>query len=137
MEMSENFKLEEFTFSSAALRLGIQNIPGPNEVENIRQLCITILQPVRERFGKPIRITSGYRCPILNQAVGGSKTSQHLYGEAVDIVCSNNLVLWNLFKSMIVAKEIIVGQLINEKNLRWIHVSLPNERLINQILAIK
>lgn len=137
MQLSENFRLKVFTNSATALRLGIKNIPGVKEIENIERLCSTILQPVRERFGKPIKITSGFRCPRLNKAVGGSKSSQHLYGEAADIVCGNNFELWNLIKSMIEEKTITVGQLINEKNLNWIHVSLPFERHVNQIFAIK
>lgn len=83
-QLSRHFHLSEFTRSATAIRLGIDNTPDPDSVEALQNLCIHILEPLRERFGM-IRITSGFRCLKLNQAIGGSRTSQHLFGEAADI----------------------------------------------------
>ena len=133
MLLSKNFKLEEFTASSTATKNYISNYPGDAELANLQALCEKILQPIRNFYQKPIKITSGYRCPELNKAVGGSPTSQHLRGEAADIVCENNRGLWNLICQMVRQGEITVGQLINEKNLSWIHISVPGKHR-NQIL---
>lgn len=133
MRLSENFTLEELTSSATAHRLGISNLPSESEILNLSRLCSDILQPIRNKWGKPIIITSGYRSPGLNKAVGGVSSSQHIFGEAADIVTSNNRLLWKLIIEMIKNGEITVGQLINEKNLSWIHISLPGHHL-NQIL---
>lgn len=95
-----------------------------------------ILQPIRDKYGKPITVTSGFRSPSVNRLVGGSANSQHCKGEAADIKCENNKELWDLIVDMINNEEIVVGQLIDEKNLSWIHISLPNEKRRNQILKL-
>lgn len=89
MKLSENFSLSEFTRSDTADRLGIDNTPSGEVVANLTELCRAVLQPLREAWGEPLRINSGYRCPALNKAVGGVKTSQHVTGNACDIVASN------------------------------------------------
>lgn len=136
MKLSENFTLEEMIASSRARVLRIDNIPNEIQIENLKRLCESVLQPIRERIGSPIKVTSGFRCPVLNKSVGGSPTSQHITGEAADIVANDNKKLWQLIMGMIKAREIEVGQLINERNLSWIHISLPTSRLQNQILAL-
>ena len=85
MKLSENFTLEELIASPKATELGIDNKPGETEISNLRSLCTYVLQPLRDRLGKPIVINSGYRCPALNKAIGGVETSQHVKGEAADI----------------------------------------------------
>ena len=134
MKLSNNFTLEELVFSQTALNRGILNIPSDIQISNLKNLCVNILQPIRDKFNGPIIVTSGFRSPNLNKLVGGAKSSQHLTGEAADIKCQNNDILWNLIISMIKNKEIIVGQLIDEKNLSWIHISLPSPNHQNQIL---
>lgn len=84
MRLSDNFLLYEFTKSETATRLGILNNPGGEEIENLRRLCIRVLQPLREKYGKQIYINSGYRCQELNKEVGGVASSQHVKGEAAD-----------------------------------------------------
>jgi uncharacterized protein YcbK (DUF882 family) len=82
--MTEDFTLQEFTRSRTATRLGIDNTPDESAIENLNRLCQQFLQPVRNHFGEPIIITSGYRCPKLNEAVGGVPDSYHVTGEAAD-----------------------------------------------------
>jgi zinc D-Ala-D-Ala carboxypeptidase len=85
MRLSQNFNLAEFTRSAKAAELGIDNKPEPAHMESLRLLCVHVLQPLREHLGRPISITSGYRSPALNAAVGGAKGSQHSLGQAADI----------------------------------------------------
>ena len=86
MKLSENFTLEELIHSNTAERMGIDNVPKDEKVvENLRSLCLEVLQPLRDYVGAPVHINSGYRCPELNMTVGGVKNSQHCRGEAADI----------------------------------------------------
>lgn len=85
MQLSQNFKLAEFTRSAAALRLGIDNTPNADAISRLGHLCRCVLQPLRDHLGGPLQVTSGYRCPALNRAVGGVHNSQHLSGEAADL----------------------------------------------------
>lgn len=136
MQLTENFSFEEMIFSATARLRKIDNNPDHIQAVNIKTLCEQILQPIRNKFGRALKITSGFRTEKLNRAVGGAKNSQHLKGEAADMVSDNNRELWNLICQMIEAGEIIVGQLIDEKNLRWIHISLPDSNHQNQILHL-
>lgn len=86
MNLSEHFTLEEMTFSQTATRHGVFNNPPPEAVANLVRLAITVLEPLREALGKPIRITSGYRSPVINRLVGGAPESAHVDGRAADIV---------------------------------------------------
>ena len=88
MNLSANFSLHELTKSETALRMGFDNSPDDEATENLRLLCEKVLQPVRDHFGKPVKISSGFRCSALNQAAGGSATSDHCKGEACD--CGEN-----------------------------------------------
>lgn len=143
MKLSEHFSLEEMVFSSTANTEGIVNMPGPEERLALANLCQRILEPVRMRFGHPITVTSGYRCERLNRLVGGSRTSQHMTGDAADIVCKSvpNVALFRLMEEMVRAGNIEVGQMIWEGgtagNPAWIHVSNPREGKKNgQILYL-
>lgn len=122
--------------SDTALARKIDNVPTYDHLQNLRRLAIDILQPVRDRWGKPITVTSGYRSPALNRAVKGASGSQHLKGEAADIVSSDNRALYALMTEMVHAGEIEVGQLIDESGLKWIHVSLPDARHHNEIFPL-
>lgn len=85
MQLSRNFKLEEFTKSMTATRRGIKNEPGAGDIKNLEDLCYEILEPTRAHFdGKPLIISSGYRSEELCEAIGSKKTSQHAKGQAVD-----------------------------------------------------
>lgn len=85
MKLTENFKLTEFTKSSTAQRLGLDNTPSTHIVRALTNLCQQVLQPLRDWYGKPIIVSSGYRSAMLNKAVGGVSNSQHMKGEAADL----------------------------------------------------
>lgn len=138
MKLSYNFTLEELIESATASRLGINNQPSEQIISNLKALCEKVLQPLRDNFRQPIRITSGYRCQALNKAVSGSTTSQHLKGEAADINCGipDNRKIFELAQKMIKEGKLEVGQLINERNYSWVHISLPDGKHKNQILHL-
>lgn len=137
MKLTENFTLDELTHSNVALVRKIDNTPDSDSLENLKKLATDILQPIRTKYGKPIYVSSGFRSEALNKYVGGVKTSQHRLGEAADITCRNNKELWDIIVNMINNNEIVVGQLIDEKNLSWIHISLPNNKNKNKIFSLK
>lgn len=124
MKISEHFTLEEFTSSSTASRLRIANTPSDDVKENLRKLCTLILEPARSSLGKGIRISSGFRCPRLNRAVGGVPNSQHQTGCAADIYLPDSGYADTLFS--ILKSNPHTDQLLYERNsagTRWIHVS--------------
>jgi hypothetical protein len=95
--ISKNFSYSEFEASETAKAKGILNAITTVEVrENIRALVLEVLQPLRDAWGKPLHVNSGYRCPQLNAAVGGVPTSQHTVGEAADIKAENPIMLAQL-----------------------------------------
>lgn len=142
MELTKNFTLDELTKSATATRLKIDNTPSKRIVDNLTELATKVLQPIRNKYGKPIIVTSGYRCVTLNKAVGGATFSQHCQGQAADIKSvsdsvTDNKALFDLIVKMIQNGEIVVGQLIDEHNFDWIHISTPSTIKTNQILHIK
>lgn len=128
-QLSEHFKLSEFTQSGTARRHKVKNVPGPREVERLRFLCVKSLEPMRRRFGV-IRITSGFRCKKLNALVGGSPTSQHVLGEAADIHTGGRELSEKMFG--FAKQNIPFDQLILEHNpahgIYWLHISLRSDR---------
>jgi len=85
MQLSEHFHLSEFVRSDTAARLDIRNVPPPEAVRRLHMLALRVLEPLRKAVGAPVHVSSGYRSAKLNEAIGGSPTSQHIRGEAVDI----------------------------------------------------
>lgn len=141
--ISTHFTLGEMTQSQTATRRGIDNTPPDAVLATLHQLCTQILEPIREAYGHPIKVNSGYRCPKLNAAVGGAKTSQHMTGEAADISCTSTTkaALFHTILQMVHRGQLHVGQLIWEygttEEPNWIHVSLPREgKKNNQILYL-
>lgn len=128
------FTIEEMTKSSTAKANGIDNTPSEEGVLKLQKLIEAILDPLREWWGGPIKVNSGYRCEALNEAVGGSPTSQHKLYEAVDITVGTkkgNEKLFNYIKD-----NLPFDQLINESNFSWVHVSYREGRLRKQVLAL-
>jgi len=128
MRLSKNFTLSEITRSNTALRKGIPNEPSKEHLQNLQLLIRDVLQPMRDELG-PIRITSGYRSPRLNRAIGGSKKSQHCKGQALDIQfwesgAMNNKKVYD----WILKNNIEFDQMINEFDFSWIHISLKENK---------
>lgn len=115
------FSIRELTASTTARRKGIDNTPNAAVIDNLTKLVDNVLDPLRTWFGKPINVTSGYRCVALNKAVGGAKTSQHCLGQAADIDTGSRLENKKLFDY--IKANLPFDQLIDEKNLDWVHVS--------------
>lgn len=120
--LTQNFTLEEMLDSQTAVRLGMdeQFSPADSIKQNLTDLCVCVLEPIRALIGSPIRISSGYRCERLNEAIGGASTSQHLKGQAADISC-RDLTVEELYQK-IKDSGIVCGQIINEFQ-HWVHVS--------------
>lgn len=116
------FTIEELTRSTVATARGIPNIPGENEREALEVLVLALLDPLREIWGAPIYVNSGYRSPALNKAVGGVANSQHIKGQAADITTGNTASNRKLF-ALIRDGGFDFDQLIDEADGTWIHVS--------------
>lgn len=120
-----HFSIEELCRSTTANRLGIDNHPDTAAVGNLTELMDNILEPLRDRFGLPIMVNSGYRCLRLNRAVGGADGSQHTKGQAADISAVNTADNARLYE--IILNELPFDQLIwekgNDRFPAWVHVS--------------
>ena len=120
------FSIEELTASATALREGIDNRPSKCAYHLLHVLVDQLLDPIREAWGEPIVVSSGYRCKELNELVGGAKHSHHLIGCAADIICGNRAdhrKLFRLIQKMQQEGRIKFTQLIWEGDGRWIHIS--------------
>lgn len=127
--------MKELTKSSTADKLGIDNTPTPEASVSLSNLVTHVLDPLREMYGKPITVNSGYRCPKLNAAVGGAKTSQHMRGEAADITAGSKTENKKLFE--LIRDNLPFDQLIDESNYSWMHVSyVSTSKNRKQILSL-
>ena len=130
MKLSKNFSLAEMTKSQIATRMGLDNNPSEDEVENLRLLCERVLQPIRDHFNHIVTISSGYRNVVLSVKIGSSSKSQHCSGEAADFeifgIPNNEVSDW-------VKENLMFDQLIleywkpGEPNSGWVHVSYKKE----------
>ena len=138
IRLTPHFQLGEFTKSITAERLGISNEPGYEQVLALRHLCREVLEPLRQHYGKPIRVTSGFRCQQLNQAVGGVGNSQHQYGEAADLSIPSEAVARDWFQWLV--KYTDFDQLLFEHSRRlgncWLHISCRWDSSKNRHQAI-
>jgi len=132
IKLSENFRLIEFVRSQTAIRLDIDNTPQFPHIHCLRVLCKYTLEPIREYFNKPIIISSGYRSPELNRAIGGAKYSRHIYGKAADFYI-HNIPPQEIFNSIIQLQQnnlVDFETLILEFN-SWIHISRSTNKYKN------
>jgi hypothetical protein len=137
MQLSDHFSYAELTRSTTAVRKGISNSPTKEHAANLVQLCNEVLEPLRKLYGRPIRISSGYRSPALNKAVGGSASSHHCYGMAVDIDQGNpaeNMKIFNLLKAYGTFTQLIYEFGNLEDGPDWVHVSFDKDDLSREIL---
>lgn len=118
------FTIEELEHSDTAVKYKIDNTSNGETRTNLIKLIELLLDPIRTKWGKPIKVNSGYRCSKLNRMVGGVSTSQHLLGEAVDITVGSSEENKKLFEMILSMSNILFDQLILEDGGKWIHISL-------------
>lgn len=133
MQLSRNFTLEELTVSQEAARRGLDNTPGPDEIENLKRLAV-LLEEVRLLLGHPILVSSAYRSPKVNSAVGGSKNSAHMAGLAADFTCPGYGSVYEV-AARIRDSGIAYDQLIHEYG-AWVHIGLSENTQRQQNLSI-
>ena len=132
--LTKNFTLHEMVRSCTAQRRGIDNTPSVEALNNLGHLCREILQPIREMWHAPIIVSSGYRCPALNKAVGGVTNSDHIHGCAADIKTladtpDANKALFNLIRHLHKYGHLPkLKQCIDEYGYDWLHVSYQDGR---------
>lgn len=139
MQLSKNLELSEVTRSETAKRKGISNMPTPEHIENFKKLAENVFQPIRDHFGVPIRISSGYRSEALNKAIGGAgkmvngkyvPSSQHCKGEAIDIdmdgTSITNKQVFDYIKEHLPFDQLI-WEFGTSTNPDWVHVSFDSE----------
>lgn len=138
MKISANLTLKEVSKSLTATRRGIDNEPKGEHLTSLINLANNVFQPIREHFGKPIFVSSGYRSPELNKAIGGSKTSQHCKGEAIDIdndsreYPSNADIFWYIYDHL--EFDQMIWEFGDDNNPAWVHVSYKSEGNRKQVL---
>lgn len=136
-QLSPHFTLEEMCVTNS----GLPNVPGAIAIENLTTLCTKILEPIRNHFGKPVKINSGFRSPAVNLAAGSkvNSTSQHLFGEAADIEIPGvrNDVIWSYIVDVLKDFDQVIAEklMINDGTAGWIHVSWREDRLRREALS--
>ena len=139
-KLTEHFTLEEMSASGTAIRMGVKNWPNGEQAEALHQLCMNVLEPLRLRFGRII-ITSGYRCPAVNKAVGGVRNSQHMRGEAADIripTIGAGLQMFDFIRDNCDFDQMLFESRRNTFGGRtyWLHVSCKRDLKSNRAMAI-
>ena len=141
MQLTANFSLHEMCKSDTAIRMGYDNVPDEEATENLRLLCEKVLQPIRDHYGKGVKVNSGFRSIETNQATGGSSKSDHVRGQAADIeipsVPNAELAQWimyNLDYTQLILEFYTQG--IPDSG--WVHVSYnPNDLRKQELTAVK
>lgn len=132
--MSKYFSLAEMTYSYEAIRRRIDNKPGQVELANLERL-MAFMDIVRERLGAPIVVSSGYRGRELNKAIGGSKTSAHMRGLAIDFTCPAVGSPLMVCRKIAAMEDLVFDQLIHEFG-SWVHLGLSEDAPRRQLLTI-
>lgn len=146
MILSENFTLEEFIYSPTAIKHGIDNTPSEAHIVSIKALVTNVIQPIRHFLRQPLRITSGYRHPILNEKIGGAHSmqngkkvpiSQHCKGEAADLNCAGrNADIFRYIKANLSFDQLIWEFGTNSEP-AWVHVSYAKNNRKQILKAVK
>jgi len=138
MKLSTNFSLHELTKSDTAIRQSIDNTPPMQVIENLQDLVDNILQPLRDKFGA-IAVTSGYRSPAVNKAIGGSTTSDHCHGYAADfeVLGMDNRELALYIRNNLKYKQLILEFYSGLPDSGWVHCSFQKDANKNQTLTAK
>jgi len=127
MQLSKNLSLREVTKSITAERLGVKNVPDKEDIANLIDIATHVFQPLRDHFDVPIAVSSGFRSKELNKAVGGSKTSEHMVGRALDLDADIHGGVTNKEIFEFIKKNLEFNQLIwefgDDENPEWVHVS--------------
>jgi len=138
MKLSKNLSLSEVTKSATAKRLRISNEPTKQHLQNLTVLAKEVFQLIRNHFNEPIYISSGYRSRALNKAIGGSKSSHHCKGMALDLdqdYRNTNVTNEQIFNY--IKDNLEFTQLINENNYSWVHISYDAKDLKKEMLELK
>jgi len=139
MKISNNLTLSELTTSQTAIRKKIDNTPSSEVISNLKLVATKVFEPIREYLAQPIKISSGYRSPSLNKAIGGAKNSQHTTGEALDLQglgTLKNSQIFNYIKNNLEFDQLI-WEFGDNKEPAWVHVSYKKTGNRKQILYIK
>lgn len=140
MQLTSHFSLEELTASSKAKALKIDNTPSPEILENLKALALA-LELVRSVLAKPLKISSAYRCPALNKAVGGSSTSAHVQGLAADFTATGmtpRQICEKLLAAGVRFDQIICENISSENpDGVWVHFGISKGTMRNQVLTMK
>lgn len=141
MQLTNNFSLKELTTSDTATRKGLDNTPNETVIINLKALAENILQPIREHYGKSVKVNSGYRSPEVNASVGGSKTSDHCKGQAADIeingVANGDLADY-IVKNFKFTQVILEFYTQGVPDSGWVHVSYdPADLKCQALTAVK
>jgi len=141
MKITKNLSLSELTASRTAKRLGIDNTPTKEHLENLKEVGAIIFQPLRDFFKTPIYVSSGYRSEALNKAIGGAKSSQHMKGEALDLDADvygviTNADIFHYIKDNLVFDQLILENVGNDGTGGWIHVSYSNGKNRGKVMVM-
>lgn len=138
MNLTANFTLNELTQSETAIRKGLNNVPTQDIISALQVLAVNVLQPVREHYGKGVKVNSGYRSPEVNASVGGSKTSDHCKGQAADIeipgVANKELAVY-IRDNMEYTQLILEAYTEGVPDSGWVHVSYDPANLKKQVMT--
>ena len=132
MKLTEHFDLSEMIHTNT----GLLNVPNAIETENLKQLCVNVLEPLRVLFGQPIKVNSGFRSKSVNTKIKGAATSQHMKGEAADITSVNNSLLFKLIRDNFTFDQLI-WEAGDDKQPAWVHVSYKQHGNRKEVLKMK
>ena len=132
MKLTEHFELSEMIHTNT----GLLNVPNATEKENLKQLCVNILEPLRVLFGQQIKVNSGFRSKAVNTKIKGAATSQHMKGEAADIASTNNALLFKLIRDNFTFDQLI-WEAGDDNQPAWVHVSYKQHGNRKEVLKMK